>query len=37
MRFVFALEASLKGRGSNFMGLRAGFWAAIEAANLLGS
>ena len=36
IRLVFTLEASLKSRGNNFMGIRASFWAAIEAASLPG-
>jgi hypothetical protein len=36
MRLVFTLETSLKNRGSNYMGVYAGFFAIIEAASSLG-
>jgi hypothetical protein len=36
IRLVFALKTSLKGRGSNCMGIYTGFWAVIEAASSSG-
>jgi len=32
----FTLETSLKSRGSNYIGIRVGFLAVIEATSLLG-